>query len=620
MKKLLYGVFALVLFGMTANAAVETSIVEKKSQGSPSDPTDKKNRANSGTDYYVDLRNGGLDMFIENDSRLNMPSSQFYKLKSEELSEMGKPLSASEIEAVLRNGEYVYMTNDEYVARFGSKPINYAIYENSGTVAVDYHYDGGETILVITPHQYPGVYSPLIKSGCINYQGGFAYEPTGDNDEEDYSLPPTAGVTQTTGDVTQTVTNEIPATNEYGTYIAEQNNYYGSEVGGYEGYGGSEEPSLYWGLGASWDQQGGFSFDGSIGNYPDYDGYGAGGYGGYGGYGGSSSCCGGFSDYNSCGGGFNDYTTNNYYYGDYNSNNNSGDISYVNSFNHPIKNIKNTIIYNNGDDGPVDDDGLPTNTGGTDDLSGDDLPGNTAGTDSDPEGVPGRKANPGFKKDYKKSDATGGEVTFAENKDKVGGVKSNNYVVAKTKTGTAKDQNEIFALAQEKKIDQTGSNKGYQIKSQQNKNPETKEFKKVDNKKSYETQGKPKSKEQIVREQKTLNQKSKDANVDQNYDKPTKTYQEKKSTNASKASGSGVKKAPAPKSKSTTMNKGDGAKYKSNSSAKKSNGTSYKKPTTRNSGGNGQNYSNKGNGNRQNGNQKPGSPNSGSSSRKVGGR
>ncbi len=641
MKKTIYGLLLALFTSATVNATGLESPVGLKNfpNGLEADylnvdfwslylkPGDK-NLANSGTDYYVDLHEDGFGFFFqEKNPKLNMPTSQFFVLKSKECSENGKPLSAEALEVDMRNGEGYWIRASDLKAKIGSWP-NYAIYEESATIEETEHFDPNEWIYVLTPHEYPGLELPFIKNGCVNYQGGYYYEPTGD-DDSDYSLPPqeSEGLTL---DVDNSNENDIdisvPAseTNEYGTYIE---NYYAGETvstGGYtEDYGYQPDPSLYWSLGASWDQCSGWSFNGGLSNSP----YGVGGYNsGYNsGYG--SSC--GFQDYNTCGGsnggGFGDYSTTNNYYGDYNSNN--GD-TYINSFNRPTKNY----TFNNGDDDPpptTDGDDLPSNTGGiAGQANGDNLPGNNAGTTTG-------KQPSGFKKDYKRSEELGKDVYFAkaeeaekdngiktENQskpeDNVEGVKTRNDVQAKNE-GNSKEP-EFYASAEEQTKNQ-GDDRNFEKKSapkQEANKPAERQFEKKEPvKKQNNTEPKPK-----VERKKT--------NVDENYDKPTKTYQKKESPEAKKS-------APAKKSsdKSGYSNKKTrsdaGSEYKSNS-GKKSSGKSYKSNQSRtgsgksyktNSGkqGNGQNYSNKGNGNRQNGNQRSGSNNSGrNSSSKKGGR
>lgn len=615
MKKLIYGVFALVLFSTIANAAEVVTATNYNYAQVPTNPGEK-NRANSGTDYYVDLKTQeGLQVFTSNSPKLNMPEGQYYQIKASELSEeTGQNITANQVEGWVTNGEYVWMKNSEYTSMAGEKSINYATYATSATLDVDDHYDADEYIMVLTPKAYPGLYSPFLKNGCVNYQGGYYYQPTGDNDE-DYSLPPsgsdaTATATATVGDVDVTVYTGEESSDEGGnTYI--ENYYEAGETmssGGYEDYG-YQDPSLYWSLGASWSQCGGWSFNGGLSNSP----YGVGGYnsGGYNsGYGGYS--CGGFNDYNcgsNSGGGFNDYSTTNNYYGDYNSNNNN--TTYWNSFNRPIKNITynggggDTTTTSSGDD-------LPSNTGGIEgQANGDNLPGNNAATIG--------KQPSGFQKDYKKSKVTGEEVYFAkaedkkdagvktenQSNDKVDGVKTKNDAKAKNE-GNSKEQPEFYASAEEQTKNQ-GDERNFE-KKEASKQEENKPVERQFEKKQPEKQN----------TQPDAKQKKVTKNVDQNYDKPAKEYQ-KKSTEVKKSAP--VKKnteakKQQPVKKSTTV-KGSGAKVKSNPSAKKSTGTKYQKPTSR-KGGSGQNYKTGNNRIRQNGSQNSKTRNSGSSSPKRG--
>lgn len=632
MKKIFNVVFALLLFSTTANAAgLESPAWSKNFQFgilTPSDPSTKiKNLENSGTDYRTSLEDG-VQMLLNNSGELNLPAGQHFQLKADELSEAsGQTVTADDVRDMYKNHEYHITTFGEYENEYHERPTNFAVYVDDAQLAEDSdpkHYDSERRLLVLDPVMLPGYHSASLKDWCINHQKGTVYVPTGGNDA-DYSLPPAQESEELTLDVDVDNSNEndidinVPAseTNEYGTYIE---NYYAGETastGGYTEDYGYQDPSLYWSLGASWSQCGGWSFNGGLSNSP----YGVGGYnsGGYNsGYGGYS--CGGFNDYNcgsNSGGGFNDYSTTNNYYGDYNSNNNN--TTYWNSFNRPIKNI----TYNGGGGdttttSPGDD--LPSNTGGIEgQATGENLPGNNAGTTTG-------KQPSGFKKDFKKSTEEGKDVYYAnaEDKkdadvktgsqskpnDKVDGVKTKNDVKAK-KEGQSKEKPEFNASAEKEQIKDQSNERNFEkrdVSKQEANKPAEKQFEiKEKPVKQNNTASKPK-----VEQKKT--------NVDENYDRPAKEYQKKKSPEVKKSAPAKEVKKSAPVKKSTTV-KGSGAKVKSNPSAKKSTGTKYQKPISRKSAGSGQNYRNGNNGNRQNGNQNSKTRNSGSSpSPKRGGR
>lgn len=624
MKKIFNLVLALALFSTTANAAeVVTAWINNNYTQVPTNPGER-NRANSGTDYYVDMTTPeGLKIFTGNSPKLNMPEAQYYEIKASELSEeTGQNITANQVEAWVANGEYVWMKNSEYTAMAGERAINYATYATSATLDVDDHYDPEEYIMVLKPKSIPGLYSPLVKNGCVNYQGGYYYQPTGDNDE-DYSLPPAQESEGLTLDVDNSNENDIdinvPAseTNEYGVYIE---NYYAGETAGGSGMTQSYpyyDDQLYWSLGASWSQCGGWSFNGGLSNSP----YGVGGGSGYGYNSGYNSGFGQYCGENGFGGTYN--TINNYYYGDVNSHNNNN----INSGNTTFNWQQWVNNHQNGDDDdpPVvdNDDDLPTNTGGIEgQATGDNLPGNNAGTTT------GKQKQPsGFKKDYKKSQQKGDEVYYANadetkkdqgtktgsqsKSDNMDGAKAKNDAKAKNE-GQSKEKPEFNASADKNQVENQGDERNFEMKSEQVKTqPAEKQFEiKEKPVKQNNTASKPK-----VEQKKT--------NVDENYDKPTKEYQKKKSPEVKKSAP--VKrnteaKKQQPVKKSTTV-KGSGAKVKPNPSAKKSTGTKYQKPTSRKSAGSGQNYKNGNNGNRQNGNQNSKTRNSGSSpSPKRGGR
>lgn len=628
MKKIFNLVFALVLFSITANATeVATVSIKGNYTQVPTNPGEK-NRANSGTDYYVDLKTQeGLQVFTGNSPKLNMPEGQYYQIKASDLSdETGKNITAKEVEGWVTNGEYVWMKNSEYTSMAGEKAINYATYATSATLDVDDHYDANEYIMVLTPKAYPGLYSPFLKNGCVNYQGGYYYQPTGDNDE-DYSLPPsgsdaTATATATVGDVDVTVyTGESESSDEGGdTYIE---NYY--EAGETAGGSGMTQPTsypyyddqLFWSLGASWDQCSGWSFNGGLSNSP----YGVGSGYGYGGY--NSGYNSGFGQYcgeNGFGGTYN--TINNYYYGDVNSHNNNN----INSGNTTFNWQQWVNNHQNGDDDDppvVDDDDLPTNTGGIEgQATGDNLPGNNAGT------TVGKQKQPsGFQKNYKKSKEKGDEVFYANaeqtkkdegiktgnqsrSNDKVDGTKAKNDVKANNE-GSSKEQPEFYASA-DKQIKDQSNERSFEKKSEQEKNQPAE--------KQFEIKEKPVKQNNTASKSKVEQKKTN--NVDENYDRPAKEYQKKKSPEVKKSAP--VKKnteakKQQPVKKSTTV-KGSGAKVKPNPSAKKGSGTKVK-PASRKSAGSGQNYKTGNDRTRQSGSQNSKTRNSGSSpSPKRGGR
>lgn len=554
MNKIFNLALALVLFCTSANA-VGLEIPTSTKKFFPTN-VGEKNRANSGTDYVTPLAEG-IQMILSNDGRLNMPASEFFRLKAKELSEeSGKTVTADDVKKMLANHEYEIMTNAEFEKRFGFRPTNYAIYKSSATIEEETDfYDPNRNVAVLTPKMLPGYYSPFVADTCVNYQGGVAYEPTGDNDQ-DYSLPQsgsdaTATATATVGDVDVTVYTGETEDEGGNTFIE---NYYeaGDAASGYGDYGFQPDPSLYWSLSLGWSQCGGWSFNGGLSNSP----YGVGGYNsGYSNYGGyNSGYCGS--------GGFYDYSTTNNYFGDINShnNNNSGNTTY---------NIHQWWINHQNDDDPpitTDGDDLPTNTGGTDDLSGTDgLPGNTAGT-NDP--LPGKKANPdnetpkGFKKDYKKSAGEGKDVEFAKNENKkIDAVKSNNQ--AGTKVDPQKEQPEFYASS----------------------NPKV-EFRKAEKQNGEQPQGtQTKTKPEAKKEFKKVDAGTKTTST-KKYEQPVK--QDGKQGEV-KTKPEAKKEVKQPVKKSTTV-KGDSAKNKPNSSAKKSTGARYEKPTSRKSAGSGQNY------------------------------
>lgn len=604
MKKIFNVVFALVLFSTTANA-VGLEIPTWTKNFLPTN-VGEKNRANSGTDYYVDMTTPeGLKIFTSNSSKLNMPEAQYYEKKAEELSEKtGQQITANHVEAWVANGEYVWMKNSEYADMAGERAINYATYATSATLDVDDHYDPEEYIMVLKPKSIPGLYSPLVKNGCVNYQGGYYYEPTGDNDE-DYSLPPAQESEGLTLDVDNSNENDIdinvPASesNEYGMYI--ENYYEAEETAGGSGMTQQSYPyyddQLYWSLGASWSQCGGWSFNGGLSNSP----YGVGGGSGYGYNSGYNSGFGQYCGENGFGGTYN--TINNYYYGDVNSHNNNN----INSGNTTFNWQQWVNNHQNGDDDdpPVvdNDDDLPTNTGGIEgQATGDNLPGNNAGTTTGKE-----KQLSGFKKDYKKSQQKGDEVYYAnaDETKKDQGTKNE---------GQSKEKPEFNASADKNQVENQGDERNFEKKSEQVKTQPAE--------KQFEIKEKPVKQNNTASKSKVEQKKTN--NVDENYDRPAKEYQKKKSPEVKKSAP--VKKnteakKQQPVKKSTTV-KGSGAKVKPNPSAnKKSSGTKYQKPTSRKSAGSGQNYRNGNNGNRQNGNQNSKTRNSGGSpSPKRGGR
>ena len=631
MKKIFNVVFALLLFSTTANAAgLESPAWSKNFQFgilTPSDPSTKiKNLENSGTDYRTSLEDG-VQMLLNNSGELNLPAGQHFQLKADELSEAsGQTVTADDVRDMYKNHEYHITTFGEYENEYHERPTNFAVYVDDAQLAEDSdpkHYDSERRLLVLDPVMLPGYHSASLKDWCINHQKGTVYVPTGDNDA-DYSLPPAQESEGLTLDVDMDNSNEndidinVPAseTNEYGVYIE---NYYAGETAGGSGMTQSYpyyDDQLYWSLGASWSQCGGWSFNGGLSNSP----YGVGGGSGYGYNSGYNSGFGQYCGENGFGGTYN--TINNYYYGDVNPHNNNN----INSGNTTFNWQQWVNNHQNGDDDdpPVvdNDDDLPTNTGGIEgQATGDNLPGNNAGTTT------GKQKQPsGFKKDYKKSQQKGDEVYYANadetkkdqgtktgsqsKSDNMDGAKAKNDAKAKNE-GQSKVKPEFNASADKNQVENQGDERNFEMKSEQVKTqPAEKQFEiKEKPVKQNNTASKPK-----VEQKKT--------NVDENYDKPTKEYQKKNSPEVKKSAP--VKKSPEvkkqPVKKSTTV-KGSGAKVKPNPSAKKSTGTKYQKPTSRKSAGSGQNYRNGNNGNRQNGNQNSKTRNSGSSpSPKRGGR
>lgn len=625
MKKLLNGVFALMLFSITANAAEVVTATNYNYAQVPTNPGEK-NKANSGIDTWTSLSDGVAMITGKAKNEMNIPSEQILKLQAEYISEeTGKTVTASEVKSWYQNGEYEIWTPAKWTAVTGEKPTNFGTDVTNAKLFVSEVYDPNANLLVLKPKSLPGWSFASLKEGCLNYQEGSFYEPTGDSDS-DYSLPPsgsdaTATATASVGDVDVTVYTGEESSDEGGdTYIE---NYY--EAGSGSGSGITQDypyydDQLYWSLGASWSQCGGWSFNGGLSNSP----YGVGGGSGYGYNSGYNSGFGQYCGENGFGGTYN--TINNYYYGDVNSHNNNN----INSGNTTFNWQQWVNNHNNDDDDPppppVIDDPLPTNTGGIEGMAnGENLPGNNSGTTTG-------KQPSGFKKDFKKSTEEGKDVYYAnadqtkkdegvktgsqsKSNDKVDGVKTKNDVKAK-KEGQSKEKPEFNASAEKEQIKDQGNERNFEkrdVSKQEANKPAEKQFEKKEPVKKQKEQPKPK----VVEQKKT--------NVDENYDRPAKEYQKKKSPEVKKSAP--VKKSSPKSDYSEKKTRSDaGSEYKSNSS-KKSSGKNYKsnqskagsgKSYSRNSGGNGKNYSNKNNGNRQNGNQNSGKNNSGSSSPKRG--